>query len=783
MSTPKTGPLGGFGDLVLGAAPEDGDLQLAPAGLVRHYRFHEGAGTTANSDTAAGAFPLVPSPASTASPVFGQPGASFASAKLPSNTGSTRGDSLAAFYDNAASGAWATIAATGCTVEFWIKVNALPEINWNSASTVTSYLEDSNGALIPQSNDCVGYVAELEILSLGDPSVDTREAFPPYVNPTYTDPYLKITAAVATDSVGTPSYALVGEGFALGDYSDMGWHHVKVVLSKSRHFVHSYWDGVLIGDYGGFSKAPSSGAMLRVGGADWGPPNGDGGAPLTFMHAPAGVNGGNSAGTLFAMKKVAGGGSFQIENLAVYNNPTDLGSYSPVYVSATTGFSVGPKAVRAMPVRVTQAGTEVLLAKPSYGRITNEVIEVVRTGDRFGRVTGTYAEVLRSLPVEQFSVSATTGIVFASASTGIRSRSYSVSATTSFGVSSVDTSRIGHQLPVSATTTVNFVATSRGYVPAVYSLSARSDMTVAGSGNGVVHNPQPYFVSASTSIALSAPASMSIARAIRIAATTTVRLSSSCYAPTAFHVSAGTGFFLSGFGNGHTQSVYVSATTGLALSSSSRVARIFGPKFVYASSGFNLTTPARQIANLLLYVSAMTSMTLADLASKLKRGPILVSAATTLGLTHKVTYTNPGPRYVAATTNLSLATTAAYSRSAILMVSATTGLALSSAGSEVASLNVAGRGGFVLTGAGRQNRDILAAAATSLGLSNTPGTNNLKVSAAHTSMTFVSHAGLLVTGTEASSGLVFTDLAQAVVWIPWRRTALTLPAGGNLPHS
>jgi hypothetical protein len=88
-----------------------------------------------------------------------------------------------------------------------------------------------------------------------------------------------------------------------------------------------------------------------------------------------------------------------------------------------------------------------------------------------------------------------------------------------------------------------------------------------------------------------------------------------------------------------------------------------------------------------------------------------------------------------------------------------------------------------MTGAGLQNRDIHAAATTSLGLVISPKTGNLKPANAESTITFTVSALSLITGTEAESGLVITDLAQAVVWIPWRRTALTLPAGGNLPHS
>jgi hypothetical protein len=242
-------------------------------------------------------------------------------------------------------------------------------------------------------------------------------------------------------------------------------------------------------------------------------------------------------------------------------------------------------------------------------------------------------------------------------------------------------------------------------------------------------------------------------------------------------------FYMGSGGAEYVSPIFVYAATSFVLADRGSQYS-FGPKAVSATTGLVISYAAPVVANRLLPVAAATTVTVTCHASEVVRGPILVSATTAITVGFDLaTQTHPGPRAVEATTNFTLAAPAKLARVAILVVSAQTSLVLGVSGAENASLNASARSDFSAAVSSRQNRDLYSTATTSLGLTLGPKTGNLKSDSALTTFTITVSASLAKTGTLAANGLVFTDLAQAVVWIPWRRTALSLPPGGNLPHS
>lgn len=442
-----------------------------------------------------------------------------------------------------------------------------------------------------------------------------------------------------------------------------------------------------------------------------------------------------------------------------------------LYNRALTAAEVAGRATLTDPSILTSARTTQMFA------------EVIRSANRTGRVSQMFAEVLCDIPHSTFSVSATTSFTVGATCSEIVGSVISVSAASSFSLTATSAERVGHQLSVSASSSITLSPSTAGYVPAIHTVSASNSFNVEGSGTAVVHNPTPYMVSAASSFNFSPSARIGLARSISLSATTSFIFAGRGFAPSSFSVSAKSGLVWSHGGQGTLSYLFVSASSGLVFKGTAPHPISFGVKFVSAATGFILAGTSTEIANLNLNVSASSGIVFAGIDGTVKRGPLLVAATTQFQVSQAVSYTNPGPRNVSASTNMILSTTATTTRSAILLVSASTVFSISSLGAENAAMGVSASSGVIFSSAARQNRAILVAATTSLGLSNAPKTGNLKTASAESTFTFVSSAGLHVTGTEAESGLVFTDLAQAVVWIPWRRAALTLPAGGNLPHS
>jgi hypothetical protein len=251
-----------------------------------------------------------------------------------------------------------------------------------------------------------------------------------------------------------------------------------------------------------------------------------------------------------------------------------------------------------------------------------------------------------------------------------------------------------------------------------------------------------------------------------------------------FSVSATTAFTVSPSSDGRIPVSYSVSASNAMVVGAGGTATVHNPTnyAVSASTAFVVADRAGGSVPHFYTVAAGTHVTLWATASEYV-SPILVCATTAFRLSGPAAGTAIGDRPVSAATALTIAQAATLGRLAIIHVSAATGFGLSGAASEVRSAVAAAASALVASAAARQNRDISVAATTGVGLSSDPTSNGHFDVAALGSVAIAAAAGVRKTGTEAQSALVFVDLAQAVVWLPWRRSGLALPPGGNLPHS
>lgn len=320
---------------------------------------------------------------------------------------------------------------------------------------------------------------------------------------------------------------------------------------------------------------------------------------------------------------------------------------------------------------------------------------------------------------------------------------WNVSASSGFNVDPlVATALDGKTWTVSASSAFN-VDPAGAAVAGVnhsYSVSASSSFVWNQSGAAVDHPPTAYSVSGATAFTINALATV--------------------IHTTSYMVSASTGWSIGGVARGHVPiDIELSAETTIYVggigeedSSSHRVS---------ASNAFMLT----------------------DVATKSKFGSVFLSAATNVNLSQFTAITNPGPRFVSASTSVALSQLTAITNPGPRYVSANTNVVLEGVGKENRDAAIAVATGFVVSSSATRNRDIVVSATTSFAASSTPGTNNLKTAAAHNGFNFTYTAAIAIGATEASSGIKMLDVAFATVQLPWRRTALTLGDGGNIPHS
>jgi hypothetical protein len=186
--------------------------------------------------------------------------------------------------------------------------------------------------------------------------------------------------------------------------------------------------------------------------------------------------------------------------------------------------------------------------------------------------------------------------------------------------------------------------------------------------------------------------------------------------------------------------------------------------------------------------------------------PLPVAASTRVEFAGAARVINTS-KYRFATTRLTLGDRAAKAMNFSVAVRATTGLAVGARAEEDAILrayHASAATGFALGAAGSEVRDLAASAATvlevgasapfagrdrhvaaitAMNLALIEESNQFVAVASPTGFELVLVAAALTSGTPADSGLVFTHRADAEVALPWRRRPLTLPPGGQLPHS
>lgn len=396
--------------------------------------------------------------------------------------------------------------------------------------------------------------------------------------------------------------------------------------------------------------------------------------------------------------------------------------------------------------RVTMAETRVsqvaaLVAATSLTEMRTSQISVetlCSTDPAEVRVSQIAIEVLCSPPVFEFEAYASTSIAVSGSSTRHATVNVPVSAYTSFAVS------------VSAT----------GYAPADRVVLAVTGLGIAGSGGGEGRSPGNVERSAGHSLGLSGIAGVSVSRARSVSASTSLFLGSDCYSPSDRTVSATTSFIVSSQNVGKSSSIQVSALTSLLISSQ-----------------------CSETAVLSFIVAATTGIAISTKDQTVKRGPFLVSAATSFAMISSSTEVFRGPKLVAATTGILFADTGGMVANLLYYVSAATAISVTSKARESSDLGVSGFSSLGVLGSGSEGRDINVSASVSLGIGPVSKTTNLKTVGSLSELTWSVVALAGVSGTEARSSIAFLDLAQAVVWIPWRPSGLSLDPGGNLPHS
>ncbi|SIO38046.1 hypothetical protein SAMN05444166_4237 [Singulisphaera sp. GP187] len=324
-----------------------------------------------------------------------------------------------------------------------------------------------------------------------------------------------------------------------------------------------------------------------------------------------------------------------------------------------------------------------------------------------------------------------------------------------------------------------------------------------------------YRIASSNSMALSS--SLSYNTEFKSVAGSIFSLYSRALAPTVYLVDAASSFVLDILGE---QGVYrVSAANFLMISpsimgsadrfasASNRVnlkAQIaLGGGFTYAVSAFNnVSFKSTARSPMEYFVAARNSIILVGTTGSYT-SPIRVSASNSFALSTNTS--TKGPIYVSASNSFKLFDTLALKHLhvyrvsaansfrmspaasclnyAIHNVSAASNFALGSAASSVLEMNASASSGFVMAATSSQTRDVYAGAATAFSLQSLPGSNNFYQLDASSTAEFFASTTAITTGELAENRLALASFAFASVEFPWRRTTLTLPPGGGLPHS
>jgi hypothetical protein len=428
-------------------------------------------------------------------------------------------------------------------------------------------------------------------------------------------------------------------------------------------------------------------------------------------------------------------------------------------------------------LRVTQVTTDVLRNTDPNVLVTRVSADVLRNVDSNVRVTSLALEVLRSTSFgADYTVSATTGLEIGLV--GGKLRAVNASATTGLEIGSRASGKKVSFYLVSASTGLTLLHTT--HVNKVAVASASTGILV-GQRSRDAENPN-ILVSASTGLAIGSVGDRFANRAYFRNAETLFYMGISPSYTRNVKATATTGLQILSTGAGRNTKIFVSATTGLNLgvAPSGTVPRVY---LVSATSGLKVGN--RGVAsNSGKYVVATTTVNLGNIVAKSKIGPVYASATTTLSLKLKAAKAMNFAIRVSARTSMDFGVGAGDSALRAYFASASTQLVIGQAGSEVRSTRSSATTALEIGArAVKVGRDIRVSATTALSMALVDGSNGfLRVSSTPSGFELLIQATASKSGTPADTGLVFTHRADAEVWLPWRRNALSLPPGGQLPH-
>jgi hypothetical protein len=430
--------------------------------------------------------------------------------------------------------------------------------------------------------------------------------------------------------------------------------------------------------------------------------------------------------------------------------------------------------------RVTQVAAEALHGGTPKGRVTQVAVEALHAGLPRARVTQVAVETIRDsyVPQTYFPTATTTLQVGLTAPAPGRVHWFVRTATTGLevGIAIVPV----HEVFASATTALELTVRPSGrgvrffavgattgldllHAPGVHKVavaSARTGILVGQRGRDA-ENPN-LFIEAATGLALGSLGDYFTTRSYFKNAETLLDLGVAPAYRRDVAATATTAIDLFSSGSGRLPILFASAATGLAIGTAIAVSV---PRVLVADAATSVglfTLPSA--INTSKYRFATTAFTLRNQAAKRMNFSFEVRATTTL----EVGLRAPDPvelraYFVAAATGFTLAASApAAARDR--RVSAATTLEVGASAPSV-------------------GRDIRVAAITALNLALIEESNQFVAVSSPTGFDLVLIAAAITSGTPADSGLVFTHRADAEVALPWRRRPLTLPPGGQLPHS
>lgn len=303
---------------------------------------------------------------------------------------------------------------------------------------------------------------------------------------------------------------------------------------------------------------------------------------------------------------------------------------------------------------------------------------------------------------------------------------------------------------------------STGYVATIRRVTASNALIVAAYSTEHLHIPTSFSVYSSGGF----------------------RIRSKSYEPRPFTARAASHLYLYGVTGSHNTSIEV---TGLGLFSVSANGDglSVGSRPVAASTRVNLAPSSVGHSLGSRPVESSSSIVLRCGSSEKEVGPRLVGAAGSFSLHSAATQKKIGPKYVAASSGVKLKPADYLSTLKVHGVFCQSYVSLASVAKEKGVFAAAGTGAFAGRGSAttKYARSLSVSATTAFAVADSPRTQEFWRLSGADRFTLFSTADKLITGTLSDGGVVLFGMSFASVWIPWRRTGLSRPAGGNLPHS